>query len=52
MKLLAGTILAEGNTEIHALLLHKNLYGQKQADRVWNAHLEKGLPDIFLFGLQ
>ena len=46
MKLPAGTILAEGNSETHVLLLHKNLYGQKQAGRVWNAHLDKGLQDI------
>ena len=46
MKLPAGTILAEGNTETHVLLLHKNLYGQKQAGRVWNAHLDKGLRKI------
>ena len=46
MKLPAGTILAEGNSETHVILLHKNLYGQKQAGRVWNAHLDKGLTDI------
>ena len=46
IKLPPGTVLAEGNTETHVLLLHKNLYGQKQADRIWNAHLHKGFIDI------
>ena len=46
MKLPLGTVLAEGNAETYVLLLHKNLYGQKQAGRVWNVHLHKGLIDI------
>ena len=46
MKLPAGTVLAQGNAETHVLLLHKNLYGQKQAGRVWNAHLDEGLSKI------
>ena len=46
MKMPTGTVLAEGNSETHDLLLHKNMYGQKQADRVWNAHLYKGLTNI------
>ena len=40
------TVIAEGDTENHVLLLHKNLYGQKQPGRVWNAHLDKGLRKI------
>ena len=46
MKLPPGTVLAEGNTDTHVLLLHKNLYGQKQAGRIWNPHLHKGLINI------
>ena len=30
----------------HCLQLKKNLYGQKQAERVWNKHLHKGLIEI------
>ena len=30
----------------YVLELVKNLYGQKQAGRVWNKHLHKGLLDI------
>ena len=46
MKLHAGTILVEGNSETHVLLLHENLYGQKKSDQVWNTHLDKGLREI------
>jgi Reverse transcriptase (RNA-dependent DNA polymerase) len=35
----------EGNRETHVLKLKKNLYGQKQAGRVWNLHLHKGLTE-------
>ena len=41
MKLPPVTVLAEGNTETHVLFLHKNL--QKQAGRIWNTRLHKGL---------
>jgi Reverse transcriptase (RNA-dependent DNA polymerase) len=36
----------EGNKKDYALHLVNNLYGQKQAGRVWNQFLEKGLKDI------
>jgi hypothetical protein len=32
-----------GSRQTHALKLKKNLYGQKQAGRVWNQYLTKGL---------
>jgi hypothetical protein len=35
-----------GNGKMHELKLLKNLYGQKQAGRVWNQHLVKGLKSI------
>ena len=33
----------KGSRKTHALRLKKNLFGQKQAGRVWNKHLKKGL---------
>jgi hypothetical protein len=33
----------DGSRQMHCLQLKKNLYGQKQAGRVWNKHLHKGL---------
>jgi hypothetical protein len=33
----------EGSRNDHCLLLTANLYGQKQAGRVWNQHLDDGL---------
>jgi hypothetical protein len=35
-----------GETKAYVLKLLKNVYGQKQAGRVWNQHLVKGLTDI------
>jgi hypothetical protein len=32
-----------GRTQDYVLQLHKNVYGQKQAGRVWNKHLVKKL---------
>ena len=36
----------DGNRSEYVLRLLKNLYGQKQAGRVWNHHLDKGLKDL------
>jgi Reverse transcriptase (RNA-dependent DNA polymerase) len=33
----------QGSRKTHCLLLNKNLYGQKQAGRVWNVYLHEGL---------
>jgi hypothetical protein len=43
MELPKGIQLSSGNIKTHVLRLIKNLYGQKQAGRVWNQHLSKGL---------
>ena len=43
MNLPKGITLAEGDATQKALLLKKNLYGQKQAGRVWYNHLKQGL---------
>jgi histone deacetylase 1/2 len=43
MELPKGVKMADGNCKTHVLKLLKNLYGQKQARRVWNQHLIKGL---------
>jgi hypothetical protein len=43
MELTKGIKLSSGNSKTHFLRLIKNLYGQKQAGRVWNQHLSKGL---------
>ena len=46
VKLPLGTVLAEEDADTLVLLLHKNLYRQKKAGRIWNAQLHKGLMDI------
>jgi hypothetical protein len=38
--------MVNGNRNIHVLKLLKNVYGQKQAGRVWNKHLTSGLVKI------
>jgi hypothetical protein len=43
MELPKGIQLSSGNSKTHVLRLIKNLYDQKQAGRVWNQHLAKGL---------
>jgi hypothetical protein len=39
MKLPQGIQTAHGNSKDHVLKLEKNIYGQKQASRVWNSFL-------------
>ena len=46
MELPKGIETKHGNGKTHVLKLLKNLYGQKQAGRVWNQHLVKGLKSI------
>jgi hypothetical protein len=46
MELPKGVEMKNGNRKTHVLKLLKNLYGQKQAGRVWNQHLVKGLLKI------
>jgi hypothetical protein len=46
MELPMGIETKYGNRKMHVLKLLKNLYGQKQAGRVWNQHLVKGLKSI------
>jgi hypothetical protein len=46
MELPKGVEMHDGNRKTHVLKLLKNLYGQKQAGRVWNQHLVKGLLKI------
>jgi hypothetical protein len=43
MELTKGIQLSSGNSKTHVLRLIKNLYGQKQAGRVWNQHQAKGM---------
>jgi hypothetical protein len=43
MELPKGIQLSSGNSNTHVLRLIKNLYEQKQAGRVCNQHLAKGL---------
>jgi hypothetical protein len=46
MELPKGVEMQDRNRKTHVLKLLKNLYGQKQAGRVWNKHLVKGLLKI------
>ena len=46
MKLPNGFKTSTRDSHAHVLLLKRNSHGQKQADRVWNQHLEKGLKKI------
>ena len=46
MKIPKGFRLeGDGDDRNHVLKIHKNIYGQKQAGRVWNHHLTKILTD-------
>jgi len=46
MNLPKGITLSEGDAKQKVLRLKKNLYGQKQAGRVWYNHLKQGLTKI------
>jgi hypothetical protein len=46
MELPKGIETKYGNGRTHVLKLKRNVYGQKQAGRIWNQHLVKGLISI------
>jgi hypothetical protein len=46
MNLPKGIQMANGDRNTHVIKLLKNLYGKKQAGRVWNKHLTSGLVKI------
>jgi Reverse transcriptase (RNA-dependent DNA polymerase) len=43
MKIPKGFTISGGNRRTHVLRILRNLYGQKQAGRVWNQHLHNNL---------
>ena len=43
MRIPKGIELEGGNSKQHVLKLHQNIYGQKQAGRVWHQYLKKKL---------
>jgi hypothetical protein len=45
MTIPKGFQIDEGQNEDYILQLHHNVYGQKQAGRVWNHHLTRILMD-------
>ena len=46
MRLLQGYQCKGMSRKTHALKLIRNVYGQKQAGRVWNKYMDKGMKDI------
>jgi hypothetical protein len=46
MALLQGGKTATGNSKYHVIKLLKNIYGQKQAGRVWNSFLVDKLTSL------
>jgi hypothetical protein len=49
MKIPKGFELDDGDANDYVLKLHKNVYGQKQAGRVWNQYLVKKLTNELKF---
>jgi Reverse transcriptase (RNA-dependent DNA polymerase) len=46
MKIPKGSKIRRGTNRTHVLKLLQNLFGQKQAGRVWNQHLHKILIEL------
>jgi Reverse transcriptase (RNA-dependent DNA polymerase) len=46
MQIPKGFTIDGGQRGTHALKLIKNLYGQKQAGRIWNQHLHKAMLEL------
>jgi hypothetical protein len=50
MRIPAGvTIEGNGNPKDYVLKIHRNIYGQKQAGRVWNKYLSRKLTEVLGF---
>ena len=49
MKIPKGMEVREGNNEDYVLMLHQNVYGQKNAGRVWNKYLVDKLVNVLKF---
>jgi hypothetical protein len=49
MKIPKGFELSDGNSDDYVLQLHRNIYGQKQAGRVWNQYLVNKLVNELKF---
>ena len=49
MRVPAGIKLSQGNSKDFALKMHKNIYGQRQAGRVWNKYLHRVLVEELKF---
>eukprot|EP00978_Attheya_sp_CCMP212_P026333 scaffold86388_cov51-Attheya_sp.AAC.1 len=49
MKIPKGFELNDGNSDDYVLQLHRNVYGQKQAGRVWNHYLVNKLVNELKF---
>ena len=49
MKIPKGMEVKEGKNEDYVLMLHRNVYGQKNAGRVWNKYLVDKLVNVLKF---